>query len=716
LRAILAANQIISICSSISIKARSGARKLMKKKLPGALIEQIADALASSFSRDEFERLVRVACSESLTNITMAPNYMSQIYDTIDWAKRRDQLLTLLNEALEQRANSKEIRSAIDGYQNWIDTDSTERYPHPTDNQPASTSATTQNPPPNPTSWDTIWTMLVSATVIGSLAIIFHNSSGCFTPFCQTEGKAEQWERIAMSYWGLLGISLALAAAGAICYYYVANKHWAGRTNEIPFPRLNRIEDSSRDPLLSKLILGVVVIVTAFAFYSSSYKYSKSRVGTCEAGEIVSYGSGFFSSRYEAIGKPKSPLSRTHMSAEMDCKADELSQEYIWYLTDVIILILLLLAVVYWILWFRLTRVANRKTGRRAVWRSAISWKKSNSVRLPTIELAPVWVKRAGFTLCGLAIVLPLMVMFSRAAYPPRDSAAQLRPEMVVLPAGSYLMGSPEDEQHRDDDERQHRVELTRPFAISRTEVTQAHYGSVTGTLVDDDCDGDGIAVGLGDTLPVVCVSWFDAVSYVNALSRLEGLDPAYVVEGSQIRWNKESDGYRLPTEAEWEYAARSGRSTIYVGTSNEGDVCQFANVADRTLKAEFADEVGGQELFDCDDSYPLLSPVESRAFNSWWLFGFGGNALEWVWDWHEPFDSEDQIDPSGPKDGGNRVLRGGSFGGDPRSARVANRGRSVPGGRYADVGFRIARSCPFALLSSDTLPASQCFDSKIAN
>ena len=327
----------------------------MTERLPGNLLEEIADALSGSFTRDEFERLVRVSCTTQLDEISTASNYLSQVYDSVDWAHHRGLIESLLTESIERRPNSEPILKALAAYNAWQPTIVTTQ---PRASRPMAPRPVIKNSPAsvNPASWDIPWTMLISAVVVGSISISFHNSSGCFTPFCQSGDEAAQWERIAMSYWAVLGLSLAFALAGAICYFYVSKQHWSSRPNEIPFPRFNRLEQDNRDPLLSKLIVGAILIIASFAFYSSSYKYSKSRVGVCEAGNIKSYGHSFISSRIETIGKPKYPLARTHMVKEMDCESGNLSQEYIWYLTDIIILIFIFVALVFWSLWFRLVR------------------------------------------------------------------------------------------------------------------------------------------------------------------------------------------------------------------------------------------------------------------------------------------------------------------------------------------------------------------------
>ena len=315
---------------------------------------------------------------------------------------------------------------------------------------------------------------------------------------------------------------------------------------------------------------------------------------------------------------------------------------------------------------------------------------------LPTIEFKPSLLRVAGLSTIAVSLLMPLAVTVWRAYNPSEDAVIpQLRPEMVVLPAGRFEMGSPDREANRDSDETLHEVELTRPFLISRTEVTQQQYQAVTGQIPTANCNSDIEDAGQGDNLPVVCISWLDAVRYANALSELEGLDSAYQLERDNVTWAEpETDGYRLPTEAEWEYAARGGTNTVYVGTDIEENACDYANVADQTLNTVHK----GVDVFSCDDKHRYLSPVENRLENPWKLFGFGGNASEWVWDWYGEYEVKSNADPKGPESGENRVFRGGSFRISPRSARVAFRSWALPSWRYVNLGFRLSRSLSSSL------------------
>lgn len=125
---------------------------------------------------------------------------------------------------------------------------------------------------------------------------------------------------------------------------------------------------------------------------------------------------------------------------------------------------------------------------------------------------------------------------------------------MVSLPAGSFSMGSSEDEPWRSADETLHTVTVS-AFSISAYEVTQREYAALM---------GENPSAFQGESLPVEGVSWYDAIAYCNARSAAEGLTPAYTVDGSRVTWDLSSDGYRLPTEAEWEYACRAGTATPF--------------------------------------------------------------------------------------------------------------------------------------------------------
>ena len=236
-------------------------------------------------------------------------------------------------------------------------------------------------------------------------------------------------------------------------------------------------------------------------------------------------------------------------------------------------------------------------------------------------------------------------------------------------------MGSPNEDNMAGSNEVQHEVALS-GFAVSMTEVSQSQYMAAMGSFPDEGCLSEMVK---GDDLPMVCVSWVDSVRYANRLSEIEDLPAAYTINGSEVSRIKGATGYRLLTEAEWEYAARAGTTTRFVGTDVVEEVCGFSNIR------------------DCPDLERGPVSVSSAFSNGWGLKGFGGNVWEWVWDGYAPYQLEMTTNPT-VDTGSDRVIRGGSWGYSARVARVAFRTGSVPGSRFDFLGFRVARSLPSSL------------------
>ncbi len=135
-----------------------------------------------------------------------------------------------------------------------------------------------------------------------------------------------------------------------------------------------------------------------------------------------------------------------------------------------------------------------------------------------------------------------------------REGQTVIEDRLILLPGGSFQMGSPASERQRGEDERQHQVTLS-PFYIDPYEVTQADYEAIMGSNPSHFSGGD---------LPVENVTWYDAVEYCNRLSESQGLTPAYTIDGNRVSWDRSANGYGVLTEAEWEYAARAGTTTIF--------------------------------------------------------------------------------------------------------------------------------------------------------
>jgi len=230
------------------------------------------------------------------------------------------------------------------------------------------------------------------------------------------------------------------------------------------------------------------------------------------------------------------------------------------------------------------------------------------------------------------------------------------------------LMGSPESEEGRSDRETQHAVSISRGFSLGSTEVTQGLYASVMRK-------NPSHFSSCGDDCPVENVSWYNAVKFANALSKREGLEECHRVSGKTVTWPRGLDcrGYRLPTEAEWEYAARGGEDTLYSGTND-------VKAAGWTIS-----NAGGK-----------THAVGGKAENAWGLYDMTGNVYEWVWDWYQSdYQSDISVDPVGPQSGSRRVYRGGSWFYTPRFARVSYRYRFSPTTAINNLGFRLARTDP---------------------
>lgn len=207
-----------------------------------------------------------------------------------------------------------------------------------------------------------------------------------------------------------------------------------------------------------------------------------------------------------------------------------------------------------------------------------------------------------------------------------------------------------------------HSVRLS-PFVMMESEVTRAQYLQVMGS---DPSGLDGCA-----ECPVESVSWFDAVAFANKLSEAQGLRPAYRISGESVSWDQSANGWRLPTEAEWEYAARGGASFVYAGSDDATSVGWFDTNATRTM------------------------PVCGRQRNGYGLCDMSGNVWEWVWDWYDFYAPREQDDPSGPQSGEYRVFRSGSWDNGPRGLHATTREAATPDTRYVSLGFRLARSSP---------------------
>ena len=239
---------------------------------------------------------------------------------------------------------------------------------------------------------------------------------------------------------------------------------------------------------------------------------------------------------------------------------------------------------------------------------------------------------------------------------------------MVAITAGSFSMGSTTGEA---DEAPVHTVTLTRDFWIGETELTQAQYRAGMGT-------SPSYFSSCGTTCPVEMVSWTMAVLYANALSAAEGLDSCYSATGSDLATALGGDpyaceGYRLPTEAEWEYAAKAGGSYTYSGSNTVGDVAWY----------------------DATSSSSRTHAVAGKTANAFGLYDMSGNVYEWTNDWYGAYSSGAAVDPVGASSGSYRVIRGGCWSTSASLVTVANRDWATPAVADNSIGFRLVRSAP---------------------
>ncbi len=235
---------------------------------------------------------------------------------------------------------------------------------------------------------------------------------------------------------------------------------------------------------------------------------------------------------------------------------------------------------------------------------------------------------------------------------PPEDDPEAVSPVLgasfVLIPAGSAVIGSADGDPARFENETARRVTIGRPFFLQTTEVTQGQWKRVMG-------GNPSFFRECGDSCPVESVSWHDVQEFIRRLNGMEG-----------------TDAYRLPTEAQWEYAARAGTAARYCTGDGEDDLSR-------------AGWWGG-------NSEQRTHPAGEMAPNAWGLFDMHGNVWEWMQDWYERDPPAAATDPEGPATGSYRVIRGGSWSSSAGLCRSAFRVSGDPSGRTNSLGFRLVK------------------------
>jgi formylglycine-generating enzyme required for sulfatase activity/TolB-like protein len=244
----------------------------------------------------------------------------------------------------------------------------------------------------------------------------------------------------------------------------------------------------------------------------------------------------------------------------------------------------------------------------------------------------------------------------------------------VFVPPGTFSMGSANGES---DEKPAHQVTISKGFYMSDHEVTQREWAEVMGTTIARQWamagNGGGPSRGVGRNYPMYCVNWHEALEYCNRRSVKEGLTPAYSGSGEHITCNFKANGYRLPTEAEWEWAARGG--------GKDSMIYEYSGSGSVDAAAWYNGNSGG-----------ATHPVKTKGANSLGLYDMSGNVWEWCWDRYGGYSSGAQTDPAGASSGAARVWRGGSWNYVAENARVANRSGSTPSHRSSLLGFRLVR------------------------
>ena len=287
--------------------------------------------------------------------------------------------------------------------------------------------------------------------------------------------------------------------------------------------------------------------------------------------------------------------------------------------------------------------------------------------------------------------------------------------EMVLIPAGAFLMGAHPDDDEADDDEKpRHKVEITKAFYVGKYPVTQKLWKAVM---------GNNPSRFKGEDRPVEEVSWFDCVDFCNKLSELEGKEPVYQgleahemggypedekALSEKVVCNWSANGYRLLTEAEWEYAARAPAAATQGARAKYPPYAARAPVSDtqgaRAKDLSYAARNGAYHLYSGSNNVDEVAwywsnsegqthPVGQKKPNGFGLYDISGNVWEWCWDWFGDYSPETQSDPTGGPSCPVRVGRGGSWDNAQVGLRVSRRAKGVPSVRLDNLGFRLGRS-----------------------
>lgn len=253
---------------------------------------------------------------------------------------------------------------------------------------------------------------------------------------------------------------------------------------------------------------------------------------------------------------------------------------------------------------------------------------------------------------------------------------------LLFIPGGTFAMGSPDGERQRQEDETLHSVTVS-AFYIDPYEVTQKDYLEIM---------GENPSHFEGDALPVENVTWYDAIQYCNKLSENKGLTPVYTIDGDSVTWDRSANGYRLPTEAEWEYAVRAGTTTIYnFGDQVHSDYANFEGSYPYLIEENYVSHRNPDVVTSRNRGETIA--VTELAPNGFGLYQTHGNVAEWCFDYYGEYDLQNTTDPAGAVNGSLRVNRGGSYNDFGKHLRSAYRSATNPLDGDQNLGFRICRN-----------------------
>ncbi len=263
-----------------------------------------------------------------------------------------------------------------------------------------------------------------------------------------------------------------------------------------------------------------------------------------------------------------------------------------------------------------------------------------------------------------------------------QEPKADVEDGFIRVTGGTFQMGSPDAESWRSDDETQHTVTVS-DFYMSPYEVTQAEYEAVTGNNPSNFTGSD---------LPVENISWLEAVSFCNAYSGEKGLEPVYSIDGENVSWNRSADGYRLPTEAEWEYACRAGTaSPFYMENFPSAEEANYYGHYPYEIEANYFSQ---ENLTVKPGEYRQTTvAVGSFSPNPLGLYDMHGNVGEWTWDIYGAYSTEEQTDPVGADSGTRRVYRGGGWNDFAKNMRSAYRAMMDQDKGSFNIGLRLVRN-----------------------